>query len=753
MLLTKLFTCACLLAAVYFKESNALIEPLEYLPPDLQGYLDACHSSGDLTQRSARLVFWTSINQYTSKFIKSRPDLSQQQATYLRNSLEDAFAPLYQVSSSPHLGGRVKRQATGRRIRKEIRAMTVPERRRYFSALNALKNDRSLPPNVYDFLAAYHSGDNIRRAHFGPAFPSWHRLYLWILEYFLRLQDPGVSIPYWASVLDNDMQDPTRSVIWSPGFYGNGDGAIRTGPFRNWRQINPQTSFTRNVQDGELYTYDGINRIINQTRNEDILLPTAQPQSDFEIQHGAAHIFVGGSMNNLESATRDPIFFSHHCFVDQIWERFRENQINNNINPETDYPFIESNPRFRPEHRPTANAGFAGLGGARTWTQNLGYINAFSNLVIYDEVPSCPRCANSPYLYCNTNLTPSRCVSRTIEEMRGRRDVFNNIDSTPGGRWRRQVSTIFPDDTSLGVCPKRTFINDVETRWLGTSVLPPAPTSNTMWAYIPVKVVSKRPAEYKQFDKYSLYNQGPSQQLGFKDEFLKQGLQKRYENCEKLQGAVGKITIVSHGLNYEGYSEEYVLTDNRLGVAEANGFIPVKMPTTSGPSEAIIAAFDSCGRVCKPYCKQGSTGAMVADSHFSGGIRVSYGQPKQFADSYTDAMLNIWDIPSQSSCPTLNYERIPVSFFCEYTDTWIWDSATSMSAQSQWPGMASPVQDSHISAGRGGAGISKPGRNRVHRPRQRVDVQFTGSDLAPSIDRYQGRRRGNRRSQRRGWKL
>lgn len=476
------------------------------------------------------------------------------------------------------------------------------------------------------------------------------------------------------------MEDSTLSVLWSPEFYGNGDGVITTGPFRNWAQINPQTSFTRNIQGGELYTFDGINRILSRTRNADILIPTANPDSDFEMQHGAAHVFVGGSMNRLDTAARDPIFFSHHCFVDQIWERFRFNQSINGIDPQTDYTFDSNDPRFLPGHSPTSNAGFARLGGAQTWTQNLGYLNVFSQLVAYERVPACPRCADSIYLFCNTRLTPARCVSRTSAEMRGTSFINNLPAPTVGTRSGRSLSMMghhhsahitFPQDSSLDVCPRRSFLNDIDTRRFGVSPTRSSTPDNT-WAYIPIKVVSKRPIEYRKFDEYSLYNQGTGGQFGLKDEFIKRGVQKRYESCEKLQGDVGKITIVVYGLNYDGFAEEYVLMDNRLGVSEASGYIPVKMPSRSNPSEAIVAAFDSCGRVCRPYCMQVKSGASVMDSYFSGGIRVSSASPQQYAQSYADAMLNIWDISSKSSCPTLNHNNIPISFFCEYTDTWIW---------------------------------------------------------------------------------
>lgn len=55
---------------------------------------------------------------------------------------------------------------------------------------------------------------------------------------FCRLETAcGVPIPYWESGLDHDMEDPTESILWSDDFFGNGDGVVTTGPFRNMRTI------------------------------------------------------------------------------------------------------------------------------------------------------------------------------------------------------------------------------------------------------------------------------------------------------------------------------------------------------------------------------------------------------------------------------------------------------------------------------------------------------------------------------------
>lgn len=57
-------------------------------------------------------------------------------------------------------------------------------------------------------------------------------------------------IPYWDSGLDHDMQDPTMSILWSPQFFGNGDGDVTTGPFRNMRTILG-TPIVRNYGTGQ----------------------------------------------------------------------------------------------------------------------------------------------------------------------------------------------------------------------------------------------------------------------------------------------------------------------------------------------------------------------------------------------------------------------------------------------------------------------------------------------------------------------
>lgn len=57
----------------------------------------------------------------------------------------------------------------------------------------------------------------------------------------------GVPVPYWDSTVDHVMPDPTRSILWSEQFFGNGDGQVLTGPFRNFQTTVPGDSITREI--------------------------------------------------------------------------------------------------------------------------------------------------------------------------------------------------------------------------------------------------------------------------------------------------------------------------------------------------------------------------------------------------------------------------------------------------------------------------------------------------------------------------
>ncbi len=139
------------------------------------------------------------------------------------------------------------------RVRKNVKSLTVDERRDFVDAVLALKAAPSpYDPGLsyYDQFVAWHldlypcgMGHEMIRPHGGPMFLPWHRLFLLHFENALReVSGKPITVPYW------DWSDPasTAAVFADDVMGGDGDPnegfAVTSGPFRKgaWTlNVNP----------------------------------------------------------------------------------------------------------------------------------------------------------------------------------------------------------------------------------------------------------------------------------------------------------------------------------------------------------------------------------------------------------------------------------------------------------------------------------------------------------------------------------
>lgn len=227
----------------------------------------------------------------------------------------------------------------------------------------------------------------------------------------------GVAIPYWDSTIDYEMDDPVESKLWTEEYFGNGFGEVESGPFNGF--ITPIGPLIRNIgSDGSLFTKSGILRILSRKKLAEISAGTAEDDDDsLEAQHGQVHIWVDGQMNNIERSPHDPIFWSHHCFVDYIWELFRTRQKTLGINPAADFV-----PTSKPGHMPNDEAR-----GITGYLNVDGYSNRIAGLVEYKLTPACPQCCDSDAMTCDT--LKSVCVGKdkTVNSYVGRQEYAISI--------------------------------------------------------------------------------------------------------------------------------------------------------------------------------------------------------------------------------------------------------------------------------------------------------------------------------------
>ena len=190
------------------------------------------------------------------------------------------------------------------------------------------------------------------RAHGGPVFAPWHRLYLRRLEQAIQAvtSKADFGLPYWDWASDGSGSPAAQlnASIWSHA--GPPQGQITTGPLGELRvrlvtspldnrlyvvpprpirraagqDANAATLPTRGEQTLTLAdgTYDGPdwNRATNSFRNKVEGWRDAQtPPRQGPRMHNRVHVFIGGSMGPA-SSPNDPVFFLHHCNVDRQWE-------------------------------------------------------------------------------------------------------------------------------------------------------------------------------------------------------------------------------------------------------------------------------------------------------------------------------------------------------------------------------------------------------------------------------------------------
>ncbi len=201
------------------------------------------------------------------------------------------------------------------RVRKNANSLTPAERDRFIAAFAQLNNHGA---GRFTDFRDMHTAVSSPQAHGAPGFLPWHRAYLLDLERFLQAIDPTVALPYWRF-------DKPSPNIFTLDFLGKSDplGTVQFSP------ANPLRFW---VTDG----VQGINRrplFSTATappglRNEAQTLGLGNAYSAFRNlegnPHGSAHVSFGGSISQIPTAAKDPLFFLLHCNVDRLWAKWQK---------------------------------------------------------------------------------------------------------------------------------------------------------------------------------------------------------------------------------------------------------------------------------------------------------------------------------------------------------------------------------------------------------------------------------------------
>ena len=230
--------------------------------------------------------------------------------------------------------------------------------------------------------------------HEGPTFLTWHRAYMLYVETELQrvTNNPRFGLPYWDWT-DEDARDDIWDLMGKSdcGIFADPPDNTTSeapidGPFADWDAIctnpleiicnaanqmcNPKQDLTKiqrciggtvGVQcrvestlpstievteslteahyDNDPYGTDennsgfrnvleGYNYIVERDRD---VCPDFVGGFRITELHNRVHIYIGGTMLDVPTASNDPIFFLHHCMIDRIYElwldQFTDNEL------------------------------------------------------------------------------------------------------------------------------------------------------------------------------------------------------------------------------------------------------------------------------------------------------------------------------------------------------------------------------------------------------------------------------------------
>lgn len=238
-------------------------------------------------------------------------------------------------------------------------------------------------------------------------------------ENALRQKIPNVTLPYWDCTLDEPLPHPSESVMWSHLFLGNGDGEVKTGPFKNWDTqfgfglLHRQVSSLRHLMSA-----NDLENILEENYLGNISYPNTKSSKNLEQLHNNVHVWVGGVMKKIEIGAFDPVFYVLHTFIDKVWEDFRMQQRSSGINPTKDYPEFYG----RKNHAPFAPMGLGNLvvidGISDVWNEEIVYL---PTLCTNNSSNMC----GSKFLKCGHS---KRCASKTIQEVAESTETYETGD-------------------------------------------------------------------------------------------------------------------------------------------------------------------------------------------------------------------------------------------------------------------------------------------------------------------------------------
>ena len=212
-------------------------------------------------------------------------------------------------------------------LRQDQAKLSVEERGRFLDGIRLL-NQRG----VFSQLVSIHSDMSHTMHNMGPGDPMsplgqqrflpWHRIFLYQLEQQLQGFYPDVTIPYW----DWTKPDEQKIPEWLRDLKLTVNIQV---PIAMDGLVSPLAVTVDRAPLGQralAQAVSGLDQVLQKTNFTDFA-------TGLEAVHDGVHVWVGGTMYLLETASADPLFWMHHANVDRLWWQWQQSPAGKDQNP------------------------------------------------------------------------------------------------------------------------------------------------------------------------------------------------------------------------------------------------------------------------------------------------------------------------------------------------------------------------------------------------------------------------------------
>ena len=226
-------------------------------------------------------------------------------------------------------------------IRKSVYALSDQEVTNYRLAVYRIAqiSAQSAQDNRgYQYIAGIHGLPGRYCQHHNPTFAIWHRPY--IQGYEQRLQDavPETFVPYWDWTTRRAEAEGIPAIFTDATWDNPDTGKTEPNPLLSQPMTLIKGGMTsrRPQAPGDLTPLRDLVHTALLAPDYDSLT------ADLENPHDALHVWTGGDMEVVSNAAYDPLFWSHHCFVEYAfcqWQDAHTDAVPPVVDPQDFAPF------------------------------------------------------------------------------------------------------------------------------------------------------------------------------------------------------------------------------------------------------------------------------------------------------------------------------------------------------------------------------------------------------------------------------